>query len=205
MTTFDLIQRTQQHLGEQTSFYTDDEIVVNGLNPAMRLLVLARPQLLRQRATVTITADLPFYDLREVQPRIRRMRRVVLGTITGDDPVRTVNTGELRDLTPTTVMKLGSKHSWFADKGPVEHYWVWGTHWLGLYKRPLTDVTITLVYDALPTAMNVDLPNVEPAVMAAYHPVIADIAAGLLTVKEGTPEAERGLARVQAALGLQGA
>lgn len=202
MTTADLLQRMQQKLGEQTVLYTDEELVLNGLNPALRLLTLRYPQLLRRRATITVTTDLPFYDLRLVSPRIHRIRRVVLGTITGDDPVRTANTGEFKDLTMTTVTKLQFTHDWLAKKGTIEHYWRWGTNWFGLYRRPTNDAVVTLLFDAVPDPLSVDTPTGEPAVISAYHPLLADIATGLVLVKEGATEGERGVTLIQESLGL---
>jgi len=203
MTTFELLQRQQQHLGEQTAFYTDSELLVNGLNPALRLLCLARPTLLRQRQAITITADLPFYDLRQLGSRIVRLHRVVVGTITGDDLTADATTGRIGDLTPISVLKLAaSQAAWLKQQGPAEHYWEW-RDWLGIFPRPATAMTVTIIYDALPTALTLETPDTVPDLAAVYHPLIAEMAAGLVRVKEAGVEGQRGLATVARLLGLQ--
>lgn len=203
MTTFELLQRIQQRLGEQTAFYGDAELVANGLNAAQNLLALARPPLLRQRTTLSVVSDVPFYDLRETNRRILRLQRVVLGTITGDALTPDSTTGLTGDLTPIAVARLASTRSdWFTVHGPVEHYWQWGD-WLGVYPRPLTATTLTLVYDALPTPLTLAVPDGVPDMAAVYHPMLAEVAAALALIKEAGAEGQRGLADVARLLGVK--
>ena len=197
-------------LGEQSLFYPPDEITRSGINPAQRLLCLTYPLLLQQRATVTVNPDLPIIDLRQVTGadgvilgnRIRSLRRVVMGNVLTDAPVRNAITDELFELRETTVAALSKRaNDWMSQRGLIRHYWKWGTYWIGLYKRPITATTITVIYDASPAQLIFDAD--EPQVQDVYHRVIAEIATGLLLVKEGNPHGEQGLKRIAAALGLR--
>lgn len=203
MTTYDLLQRMYVKLGEQTRFYTPEEMVLNGLNPAQRLLTRVYPQLLPKRRLLTVTADLPFYDLRLLDPQLssRRVWRVVLGDVTTDAPTPSVASGELHDLTRTTVTKLAYHRDWLNQRGPLEHFWTWGTHWLGLYKRPVYAASVTVIYGAVPTPLNVDIPTGVPDIIGAYHPLLSDVATALVLAKEGGVEGQRALATIANALG----
>jgi hypothetical protein len=88
-----------------------------------------------------------------------------------------------------------------SQRGIVRQYWLWGSYWLGLYKRPITATTITVVYDAVPKQLRVDADI--PQVQDVYHAAIAEAAAALLTVKEGTPVGERALTKIAQALQLK--
>ena len=64
----------------------------------------------------------------------------------------------------------------------------------------MATLTVTVIYDAMPTPIERILPYVEPDIASSLHPAIVRIAVGLLLIKEGSPEAERGLALVQSTL-----
>jgi hypothetical protein len=196
-------------LGEQTAFYVPAEIDRSGINPAQRLLCLTYPALLRQRATLTVTADNPFIDLRTLQNasgitignRLRTVRRVVLGNVMADAPVRNAATDELTDLQPTTVRgRTNRSRAWLRDRGQPKYYYLHGGVWLGLYKRPVAATTVTVIFDATPNPLvnDADIPQVQEV----YHRVIADIAFGLLLVKEGIPQGAQGLRVITEALGI---
>lgn len=210
MTLSDIRQLILLKLGDQSAFYSAAEIDRNGINPAQRLLCLFYPALLRGRATLTVNADVPFIDLRTLQDssgntignRLRLVRRVVIGNVMGDAPVRNAATDELRDLRRTTVPALMSRsRTWMRDKGQVRYYWQYGPYWLGLYKRPIGETTVTVVYDAAPAPLLAD-DNV-PDVQEVHHRTIADIAAGVLLAKEGEPQGTLGIQRIAEALGIQ--
>ena len=210
MTLSDLQNLVALKLGEQSLFYPPEEITRSGLNPAQRLLCLTYPLILQQRVTVTVDPDLPFIDVRQVTGtdgvilgnRIRFVRRVVMGNVRADAPVHNAVTDELFELRETTVAALSRRaNDWMSHRGIIRHYWKWGTYWIGLYKRPVTATTITVIYDAVPAQLVFDTD--EPQVQAVYHNVIAEIAAGLLLVKEGNPQGEQGLKRIAGALALQ--
>lgn len=210
MTLGDLQNLVALKLGEQSLFYPPEEITRSGLNPAQRLLCLTYPRILQQRATITVDPDLPIIDLRQVTgtdgvilgSRIRSVRRVVMGNVLTDAPVHNAVTDELFELRGTSVAALSKRaNDWMSQRGLIRHYWKWGTYWIGLYKRPITATTITVIYDGVPAQLVFD--GDEPQVQDVYHRVIAEIATGLLLVKEGNPQGERGLQRIAAVLALQ--
>ena len=210
MTLSDIQNLVALKLGEQSLFYPPEEVTRSGINPAQRLLCLVYPLLLSQRAIVTVNPDLPFIDVREVTDsagvrlgnRIRRVNRVVMGNVTGDSPVHNAVTDELFELRETTVGALSKRaNDWMSQRGLIKHYWKWGSYWIGLYKRPITATTITIIYDAIPAQLVID--SDEPQTQDVYHRVIAEIATGLLLLKEGNPQGERGLKRIVDALQLK--
>jgi hypothetical protein len=172
MTLSELQQLVALKLGEQTIFYTPEEITRSGINPAQRLIGLLRPNLVRQRVTVAVGVDLPIIDLRTLTDsagvlignRIRRIDRVMLGDVSGDTPVRNAVTGELQELRSTTIKALSNyTNAWMAERGMVRNYWQWGHYWLGLYKRPITATTITVVFDVVPAQLDnaEDIPQIQ--------------------------------------------
>jgi len=211
MTVDQLATYTSIILGEQTTFYSQEEIIRGGLNPAQRLLCLVYPAILKQRATITVDADMPFIDLRtlvdasgaEVGNRLRTVNRVVLGNVSGDEPVRNSSTGELGALKRISLKKLAARPNWLHLHGPVIQYWLWGKLWMGLYRRPVDTVTVTVMFDAIPAPLSADNLAASPSVQDTYHTVLAEVAAGILLIKEGSPEGERGLGRITQALNLQ--
>lgn len=213
----DIIQLVNLKLGEQSAFYPQSEIVLQGINPAQRLLCLAYPALNYVRTTVSVVADEPFIDLRTlldsssnvIGNRFRSIRRVVLGNVTDDLHAVSATTGELRQLRQATIKRLAGQNDWLAQHGEVRRYWLWGQYWMGLYRRPIAATNLTIIYAAVPTPFTVDsvtgipnAPTTVPDIPAVYHTAIADIAAGLLLVKEGDPQSTRGMLRVQAGLNL---
>ena len=207
MTFSDIRQLVSIKLGEQTAFFTEDE-VGRATNTAQRLLCLTYPPLLRSRATLTVITDNPFIDIRTLQDtsgvtignRLRLVRRVVLGSVMADAPVPNAATGSLVELRQTSVPALSRRaRDWMRHQGEPTHNYLHGRVWLGVYKRPIAATTITVIYDAAPMPLinDADIPQV----VAAYHRVIAEIAFGLLIVKEGN---QYGLSIIVGALGLAG-
>jgi hypothetical protein len=211
MTLDELIHLTHMKLGEQGAFYPPAEIVRGGLNPAQRLLCLHYPLLLPFRVVVTAQVEQPFLDLREVTdaagvrmgPRIRRVDRVTLGTITDESATPSAGTNERTDLRRTSVQRLSWQRDWLRERGMVRQWFLWGRLWLGLVRRPVAETTLTLMGTAIPRPLVLEEVDSEPEVVRAYHPVIAEIATGLLLVKEGDPAAQLGQQRITHALQLQ--
>lgn len=86
MNTTTLVDRTYQHLGiGQRVFWTEPEVVDNGLNPAQRLLCLLRPDLVTLRTLVGQGIDASVIDLRTHAPKAWRMQRIVLGDVPASD------------------------------------------------------------------------------------------------------------------------
>ena len=69
MNASELITRTYEALGNNFVFYTQAEVLRNGISPAQRLLVLLKPELLTRRVTIPLISGGLFYDLRTDQVR----------------------------------------------------------------------------------------------------------------------------------------
>lgn len=209
MTLSEIRQLVRLKLGDQSIFYPAAEMDRSGINPAQRLLCLVYPGLLWQRAMLTVSADVPFIDLRTLQDasgltignRLRMVRRVVLGDVMTGTPTPNIPTDELKELRPISLQALQARtRAWMRDKGQVDYYWQYGPYWLGLYKRPIGETTITVIFDAAPTPMLND--EDVPQVQEVYHRTIADIAAGILAIKEGEPSGVLGFQHIVSALNL---
>jgi hypothetical protein len=196
----DLIQRVSLKLGEQTTFYPEEEIVANGLNPAQRLLCLTYPFLLQKRVLLSIYPEQVFTDLRSITPTIRKLNRVVLGDVFAPLGSPVSATGELKRLHVTTINRLAGLNDWMRQTGTTTKYWMFGPYWFGLWKRPMTTLSVTLLYDAMPTQLTLSALTAIPDVDQVYHPLLADIATGLLLCKEGDPESGRGVTMIREAL-----
>ena len=187
----ELIDQTWEILGENSAFYPQAEVILNGINPAQRLLCLMRPDLLVQRTTVSLVANQVFIDLRQEAPRAWEIMRVVVGDVTGDTPV--LSNGQLHDLTPTGLKQLSRRRDWWRHIGLLKHYWRHSRHWLGIYRRPLAAYTLTLVYRAIPTAFRRDQFDGVPDVAVAWHTAIPKVSAALLLLKEGSAEISKAM------------
>ena len=192
MTLSEIINSILQKLDDNSLYSPQAEIVTSGINPAMRLLAMSRARLTR-RVTATVSAEAITVDLRQVAPRLLRLRRVVLGTITGDSP--TVSGSEYHRLDEARLQSIAWEHDWFIKRGRVTKYWRFGQHWLGLHKRPTVDTTITLIFDAIPLAFTeaqiTEQPQASPELADTAHPLIADVGYALLLIKEGAVESAR--------------
>lgn len=191
MTLTDLINRVWLKLDENTLFYPAAEVVLSGINPAMRLIAYVRP--LTQRTLMTFAPETLVRDLRLDLPRCWQIQRVVLGDATGDTAGGSAQT--YRHLEPTTMLRLQWRRDWLQLRGTPTHYWVWGDHWFGVYKRPRVTTSLTVVHAALPAPFAVtDLtlnPSPTPQLAVSQHPLIADVATGLLLFKESAAQIER--------------
>jgi hypothetical protein len=192
VTLTELIQRVSLKLDENTAYYPRSDIVLSGINPAMRLLAMMRAPLPR-RVAATLGAERVTIDLREDAPRCWKLRRVVLGDITSEDP--SVSGIAYRSLDYASLAGIAWQRTWFLKEGTPTHYWRFGGHWLGIYKRPVVATTITLIFDALPLPYTVDdITNngsLEPELGDIWHSVIADVAFALLIIREGVGETEK--------------
>lgn len=202
MTGSDILQDIWKKLGSNTTFYPEAEVIVNGINPAMRLLCLMKPDLLNQRVAVTLVAETSLIDLREQAPRSWILRRVMLGTMTGDAPSKTAY-GELKPLLRTSIEKISWQRDWFSKRGTPEAYYQHGRDWIGIYKRPTADRALTLIYRAIPTAFTTNTMSDSPAFAEVWHPLIADIATALLLIKEGETQTAKARQMLTVALGKE--
>jgi len=200
MNTAELITRVQTKLGANTRLYPDEEVVESGLNPALRLLCVFRPDALITRVTVALVAEQLTVDLRQVMPRAWHIRRVMLGTITGDDITRVAATGEFRDLRPVSLHQLFYRRRWLAEVGTPQYYFLWGAFLLGVYRRPVTATTLTIEARAVPLPLTVATPTAVPEIQEVYHPLLSDVAEALLLMKEGVIEIEKAGAVLSTAL-----
>ena len=191
----DLLDRTWERLGRVTGYYAQDELILNGLNPAQNLLVLLDPTLLRKRALVSLIAKEAFIDLTVAAPRCIAMHRVVIGDVSADDPTR--SQGLMGELHPCTRAQLRWRREWWRTEGTPK-LWYWhGRRWIGVSPRPAVAMTFTLIYTGLPRAFTDTDMGAVSELAATLHPLIADIAAALCLVKEGQIEAARAMQLLQ--------
>ena len=202
MTGADILQRIWDHLGGNTTFYVEEEVIVNGINPAMRLLCLLKPELLTQRVLVSLLAEQSFVDMREQAPRHWALRRVVLGDITGATPTKTAY-GEFADLPYLSLDQLNARSDWFKQRGPIQGYYRHGRFHLGVYKRPEADRNITLVFRAMPTAFTTNTMGSNPAFADVWHPLVSDVGGALLLLKEGHTQIEKARGMLTQAFGKE--
>ena len=202
MQTADLVTRTYQHLGiGQAVFWPQDEVVTNGLNPAQRMLCLLKPDLVTLRTLVTQGIDEPLIDLRLKAPKAWRMQRIVLGDVTLTPPKPLPTQGRLGDLRKISLASLRGQRDWMTRFAPTpSHWYTHGLHLIGLWPRNQRSVTLTLVYAAVPTALSWSVPTQEPDLPTQWHPVIADLAANVLVLKEGKGESAQAIAQMAAVL-----
>lgn len=197
----DLLDRAMERLGRVVGYYSPDEILVNGLNPAQNLLVLLDPTLLTKRAPVPLIAKEAFMDLRMVAPRCLAIHRVVVGDVSADDPTRSQGlTGELH---PCTREQLRWQRDWWRKEALPSKWYMHGRHWLGVTPRPAVPLTLTLIYAALPMAFTATNLTAVSELATTLHPLLADIGAALVLVKEGQMEASRAVNLLQAWAGSE--
>jgi hypothetical protein len=201
MNTADLLARIYGHLGEGAeTFWPAEELVVNALNPAQRLLVLLRPALCTTRTLLTVPPDTLVLDLRQVAAQTWRPQRVALGDVRTEDPV--LSAGRVGDLRRITLRALRGQPDWMGVRQALpSHWYMHGAHLLGIWPRVAQPVLLTLVSAALPTPLSAQTPAQVPDVLPTFHPLIADVAAELARLKEGQTEVQLALTRLQALLG----
>ena len=202
MTGADLLQRIWLKLDENTVFYPQAEVIANGINPAMRLITLLKPELLTQRVAYAVLAEQSIINIRELAPRHWALRRVMVGTTTGDAPTKTT-LGELDALRYVSMEYLSARDDWFEQRGPLQSYTLHGRFLLILYKRPEADRTITLIFRAMPTAFDINTMEQSPAFAETEHPLIVDVATALLLLKEGQVQTEKAQSLLREAFGRE--
>ena len=201
MTTEELVDRTYQRLGiGQDVFWTRFECVENGLNPAQRLLCLLKPDLVTVRTVITQEVDDTLIDLRVKVPRSFRLQRITLGdvSLTASGPVPTQ--GRMGDLRRISLASLRQQRDWMTRFAPTPtHWYTHGLTLIGLWPRNSRQVTLTLTHAALPAPLTWSVPTQEPDLPTQWHPVIADLAAPLMLLKEGSPtESEIAIKQMEA-------
>ena len=196
----DLLTRVWERLGRNTVLYPPAEIIDSGLNPAQTLLVLLDHTVLTKRVAVPLIAEEAFIDLRQVAPRLLQLKRVVLGNVVTEDPSRSL--GQVHDLTATTLETLRWKsQAWWRTVGVPKQWYRHGRYWVVVYPRAVSALTLTLVYTASPALFSLNDQNAVSELPVALHPLIADVGAALLLVKEGQIEGQRAMQRLGEALG----
>ena len=175
--------------------------MINGLNPAQRMLCLLKPELNTPCTLITQGIDEPIIDLRVKAPRCFRMQRIVLGDVTLIPPKPIPTQGRLGDLRKISLASLRGQRDWMTRFAPTPtHWYTHGLSLIGLWPRNTRVVTLTLVYAAVPTALSWSVPTQEPDLPVQWHPVIADLAANVLMLKEGVAEAKQAIAQMETIL-----
>lgn len=194
-----LIDRAQQRLGRFVTYYPSEELVLNGLNPAQTLLCLLDPTLLTRRVAVSLAAGASFIDLRVVMPRQISIQRIVLGDVTADDPTRSL--GQVKHLNYTDRVSLSWRRDWWRHTGVPSQWYLHGRALVGLYRRCIDALTLTLIGQVVPTPFEVDTQGAVSELPIALHPLISDLGACLVLIKEGTVEAQRALSTLGTLVG----
>lgn len=201
----DIINAIWLKLDENHAYYPEEEVITNGINPAMRLLTLLHPTLNTQRVLVSVGPGNPFVDLRVAAPRCITLTRVVVGDATAAVPA--ISGTDYRVLWPATLDAVVWQRDWFQRQGVPNRYWQWGHHWIGVYPRPFVDVDITLIFNALPLPFTINdvttQPSPEPEMTASWHSAIIDVGFALLLVKQGAVETEKAAAILSDTLGKE--
>ena len=196
----DLLARVWERLGRNTVLYPAQEVLDSGLNPAQTLVTLLNPSLITKRVAVPLIAEETFIDLRQVAPRHIRVRRVVLGNVVTEDP--TASLSIVTDLAATTLATLRARsRTWWQDTGVPKYWYMHGRYMIGIYPRAANAEVLTLISTALPTLFVIDNLQAVSELPLGLHPVLSDIAAALLLIKQGHVEAERAIQRLGIYLG----
>jgi hypothetical protein len=205
MNTQELVQRTYEHLGiGQAVFWPESEVVTNGLNPAQRLLCLLKPDLYTLRTLIQRGVDDPVIDLRSAAPSAWRPQRVVLGDVTLVPPKPIPTQGRLGDLRKISLASLRGQRDWMTRLAPAPtHWYTHGFSLIGLWPRNSQPLTLTLVYAALPPALSWSQPTQQADLPVQWHPVIADLAAPLMQIKEGRGECQQAIQQMEALLKIE--
>jgi len=205
MNTQELVDRTYQKLGiGQRVFWTESETVDNGLNPAQRLLCLLRPDLYTRRTLIQRGVDEPLIDLRSAAPSAWRPQRIALGDVTLTPPVPVPTQGRLGDLRKISLASLRGQRDWMTRLAPTPtHWYTHGLSLIGTWPRHTQPVTLTLVYAAVPTALSWSVLTQEPDLPTQWHPVLSDLAANLLMLKEGKGECQQAVQQMETILKVE--
>jgi len=207
LTVNELVQMVWNRLDNNMTYYSKEEVILNGINPAQRLLVLFKPELLQQRVSVSVSKDQAFIDLREVAPRAWRINRLVLGTIPGVSASggggTEVTYDDKQALKRMSLSQLAWRRTWFRERGKIRGYYSVGRFRIGLYKRPAEARTLSLVYSAMPTAFTINDLASTPDIAETHHAQLADMAAALLLMKEGIVEMDKARRMLEIVLGRE--
>ena len=99
--------------------------------------------------------------------------------------------------------QLNARGDWFKQRGPMQGYWRYGRFHMGVYKRPEADRTITLIFRAVPTAFSTNTMDQSPELADVWHPLIGDVGAALLLLKEGNIQIEKARGMLTKAFGKE--
>ncbi len=195
MTTADLIEAVFQRL-ENRAAYTATEIVRSGLNPALTLFALVHAAASIGRVVVTLPAESSFLDLRDVFPQVARLTAITRGQVRTDRPRASL--APMVPLLPMEGATLGRIYPrWIMRRGIPQRWWMMGLSLVGITPRPVADCVLTLTGRMRASSLAVDDPHRPPEIDVGWHPVLAEIAAQLVLVKQGAGEAERALQHLQ--------
>lgn len=190
-----LVSKTYAKMENNTTFWTREEVILNGLNPAQRLLMLYKPELIVTKTTISLSEDQCFYDLRTSGTNLLvRLQRVIVGDAT-TDPV-TPSQGRFYRLRTATINGLRTKGDWLKKRAPYPtHYARYGMFWLVIYPRQSLSHTLTLIANAIPAALGTGLEsgNTEVDIPESWNNLLPEIAAALLLLKEGAGESSESI------------
>lgn len=200
MTLAELVELTREKLGGSAAFYPQD-LVVTFLQYAQNVLSLSPQYRVRARAAYTLVAGELLIDMRALLPRYLSTRRVILGTVATEVASRSL--GLVQPLFRTTLPALAARPRWLEVQDVPRQWFPHGKTLIGLWPRPTTSTTVTAVVNSLPTPFDVNNLEAESDIAASNHGFLSDVATGLLLLREGTLEGEKGVQMFQRALADQ--
>ena len=148
MTLAELIELVRQRLGGSETFYPA-ALLIPFLDHAQRLLALQSAYRVLQRAAYTLVAGELLIDLRALLPRALQVRRVLLGNVSTQEESRSL--GLLQPLFRTTLATLAARSGWLATQDVPRQWFPHGKTLLGVWPRPSTTTTVTVMATGLPT------------------------------------------------------
>ncbi len=194
MTTEELMNLAYEHLDLDRTRYPEPEMVMSGLNPAQDLIELMTRRL-RHSHVIEVPRHSGFVNLLEVCPGFIRVERV----LHGDQAADRVTPGQhgVDALEQTHVESLhGLRPNWWHQTGAPRRYYLHGRYLMGLWPRPMSTCTLTLVLSTLAEPLSHHDTAREPELRDVDHQLIADIAHCLLLVKEGAVEIDKAFGRM---------
>lgn len=197
----EIIDLMQQRLGDVSRAYYETRICMTFLNYAQNFMALLPQYALLKRTATTIGAHGCFIDLRVAIPRYLKIRRVVLGNVATQQEVFTF--GETRRMYPISLKALAVRRQWIAEEGIPRHYFLVGATLIGVFPRPSSDTVITIMTTTLPTEYTMNTLMAECELQPSSHQVVVDVATGLMLLREGTVEGQKGVAMLAQVLPSQ--
>jgi len=202
MTVAELADFVAEQLGGNHELYPRADIILNGLNPAIRLLCILQPALYTVRALVSMVAEQAFIDLRDLPQGIVTPSRLVLGDVRTQD-VALPASGVVQRLDRAVLSQVMTRRAWWRTTGVPRWWYRLGAYLIGVFPRPVYANTVTVIGSGYPV-LDVDELEAEVPLSEGIQPLIADIAMPYLLLREGGEKTQNAVSRLQELLTQEG-